>query len=348
MSQSGGYTNITGTTPTNVDSSIPEIWALESLRKVKLQGYWGRFVGGERSGMPIVQKTELQNNPGDLIHVQITDSLSGAGISGDTARLVENEETLTTTELKLATVLYRHGVRINTRAGKKSILNLREEARFRLEEWMAQKIDNLRFQLFLGTDATVLPSPLSGETYTPNAVSFDSAAASGLDSTTVVPDDVDGDDYVSVKGIQALKLKLRAQKAKPIVIDGAEHYVFVSHPNSYFWLKQEARYENWLRDAQVRGDSNPLFSGAIAVIDGMILHDSFNVPTVVNTGTFTVSKGIAFGAEAFAEALDEGVSYAEEMFDYGNQYGMGVRVAFSSRRALEQNSVIAYAAATAV
>jgi N4-gp56 family major capsid protein len=340
---------ITGTTPTMVDSSILEVWAMESLRREKVAGYWGKFVGGEASGMPIIQKTELLNKPGDLIHVQITDPLTGAGVEGDTTRLVEMEENLATTELKLSTVLYRHAVRVNARAEKKSILDLAAEARMRLDEWLRNKMDILRFTTFMGTTSGVLPAPLVGESYTPNVCSFDSALPSGL--KTALPasvDDVDTDDYVSVKGLQALRLKLEIQTAKPLMVDGSPHYIYVAHPYAFFWLKQDTRYEAWVREARERSQTNPLFSGALAVIDGMILHSHVNVPTVVNAGTFNVSKGIAFGAEAFVEALDENIRFDDDDFDYGNQYGLAIRVAFSARRALELSSIIAYANATAV
>ncbi len=340
-----GYTLINGTTPALVDSSILEVWAKDTLRRVKVQGYWGRFVGGEGSGMPIIQKTELLNKPGDLIHVQVTDPLTGSGQVGDTARVVENEESLATTEIKLASVLYRHGVRVNARAQKKSILDLAAEARMRLDEWMRNLIDIKRFTLFLGTTSAVLPSALSGEIYTPNAVSFDDVAGSGLDSTTPSIDDVDSTDVVSVKGLQALKVRLRVQLAKPLMMDGRPHYVFVTHPYSTFQLKQDSRYEAWVREAADRGKDNPLFTGALCVIDGMIIHDHENVPIVTNSGGLKVSRGIAFGAEAFVEALDENIRFDQDTFDYGNQYGLAIRTAFSARRALELNSIIAYAEA---
>src|SRR5690348_18276304 len=84
------------TNPSDVDTSIPEIWARETLRKHLRDGFWGRFAGGPGSGRPLIQQSELLNKPGDLIHVQVTNPLSGAGVSGDTAALEGNEEKLST------------------------------------------------------------------------------------------------------------------------------------------------------------------------------------------------------------------------------------------------------------
>lgn len=321
------------TTPTNVDSSIPEIWAKDTLRRVKVEGFWGRFVGGEGSGAPIIQKTELLNKPGDLIHIQVTDPLSGAGVTGDTAALEGNEENLATSEIKASPLQYRHGVRNYRRAEKKSILDLRSEARVRLEEWARNKIDSVRFAQF---NATAMPAPLGAEAYTPNVYVVNGG-------TTV--DDVAAGDTLSVAALQTIKLKLGLALAKPLMVDGFPHYVLVTHPNSIFDLKQESRYESWVREAQVRGESNPFFRGATAVVDGMIIYDHPSVAAANNAGSVKTAKGVAFGSEAFVEALDESISYHEKLFDYDNEYGLALRFAFQPRRALELASLQVYSAA---
>lgn len=324
---------MTATTPTHVDTSIPEIWAKETLRKVKVGGFWGRFTGGP--GSPIVQKSELLNKPGDLIHVQVTDVLAGAGVTEQTI-LEGSEENLATSEIKGSPLLYRHGVRVYERADKKSIVNLREECRFRLEEWLMAKTDAVRFTQFAGV---TMPSPLGSEAYTPNIFVVNGG-------TTV--NDVQAIDDLSVASIQALKLKMLIQNAKPLDIDGFPHYVLVTHPYTTYQLKQEARYESWVREAQVRGESNPFFRGALAVIDGVIIYEHVSVPLLTNTVPIQMSKGICFGKEFAIETLDENSSFREALFDYQNEYGMAIRVAMQPRRALELSSTQVYATAEVV
>src|SRR5687767_4203000 len=137
------------TTPTNVDSSIPELWAKLTLRDHLVAGFWKNMIGSEGSSSPIIQKTELLNNPGDTIHIQTTAPLAGAGVEGDTAVLEGNEEALATGSKKVIPVLYRHAVRINRRSNKKSIVELRAEARMRLAEWGEEKMDDKRFANFV-------------------------------------------------------------------------------------------------------------------------------------------------------------------------------------------------------
>lgn len=322
------------TTPTNVDSAIPEVWAKLVLRDHKVKGFWGRFVGSEGSGAPLIQRTELLNKPGDLIHVQITNPLAGAGQTGDVASVQGNEEALLSTEQKISPLLYRHGVRAFRRAQKKSIIDLRSEARMRLAEWGMNRMDNERFSLFT---ASALPAPLAAEAYAPNIYRVNARA----NNAAVVA----GDTW-SVRFIQEVKLKLRIARSQPIDVDGHPMYIAVAHPYATFQLKQEARYEAWVREAAVRGSDNPFFRGALAVIDGLIIHEHENSPLVAST--IQVNTGLAFGKEAFIEGLDEDVSWAEDTFDYGNELGVAYAFAFQPRRALELSSLQVVSAAVTV
>src|SRR5690242_10626769 len=113
------------TIPVNVDTAIPEVWANLVLRDHLRAGTWGKFIGAAGSGSPIIQATELLGKPGDLIHIQTANPLSGSGVQGDTAVLEGNEEALSLSEIRVAPVLTRHGVRVNRRANKKNLVELR-------------------------------------------------------------------------------------------------------------------------------------------------------------------------------------------------------------------------------
>lgn len=318
------------TTPTDVDSSIPELWAKDTLREHLREGFWGRFMGSA-----IVQKTELLG-AGDTLHIQVTNPLSGAGVEGDTALLQGNEENLTTSEIKCLPKLIRHGVRTYRRANKKSIIDLREEAKMRLAEWGAEVMDDKRFLNFslltFAADAN-FGGDHGAETYTPNIY----VAGGGSTGKS----DVEVGDDLTVEAVQEIALKLYEQKARPVMIDGQEYFALVVAPYALHALKREAEYRDWVREAQVRGPENPFFRGSTAIVDGVVIFRHTNVPTGADGGAGTnvdYCQGIAFGREAFVEAVDEAPSWAEESFDYGNELGVGYGFAFEPRRALELSS----------
>jgi N4-gp56 family major capsid protein len=326
------------TTPTHVDSSIREVWAKAVLRESLVAGFWGKMTGPEGSGAPIIQKTELLNKPGDLIHIQTTTPLTGAGVSGDTTLLEGSEENLTTSEIQVSPTLYRHGVRVYRRANKKSILDLRGEAKMRLGEWGQEKMDDLRFSQFVSTNEASVPDAAYA------AYTYSIGGAVGDDA-----DDVSGSDDLTVAEVQKIKLRLQNQKAKPIKSkDGLPYYFMVVHPNCLYNLKRESEYRDWVREAAVRGEANPFFTGATAIIDGMVIFDHPNVPKAANAGAVQVATNIAFGSNAFVEGADENPNWVEKDFDYENEFGIAYSFAFQPRRALQLSSLLVYADATTV
>ena len=322
------------TTNANVATSHPELWASDVLREHLRDGFWGRFIG-----TAIRQRTELLG-VGDTLHIQVTNPLSGSGVAGDEGLLQGQEENLTTSEILCMPKLIRHAVRTYRRADKKSIVDLRGEAKMRLAEWGAECMDDKRF---LNFSAAALDGSASfggnhgGETYTPNTY----AVGGGTDE-----DDIEVGNDLDVESVQEIALKLYEQKAKPVVIDGQEYFALVVSPRSLHALKREAEYRDWVREAGARGPENPFFRGSTAIIDGVVIFRHTNVIQAATGGAgnnVPYMQGIAFGADAFVEAVDEGPSWNEESFDYGNELGVAYGFAFEPRRALELSSVQVYA-----
>ena len=321
------------TTPANVDSSIQELWARLTLRDHLRKGFWASKAGVEGSGAAVIRRTDLVTNPGDTIHIQITNPLTGAGVSGDTTQLEGSEENLTTSSLKVVPEFYRHAVRWYRRANKKSLIDLRGEARMRLAEWGGEKMDDLRFASFTSS------ANINGETYTPNVRCVGGGTGVG---------DVGAADTLSVEEIQKVKLALYNQRALPLrTEDGEDIFGLVAHQNAVFNLKRSSEYRDWVREAEVRGKDNPFFRGALCMVDGMVIFQHSNVPVAAGAGAggIDVARNIAFGAEAFIEGIDENPSWDEDDFDYGNEFGIAYSFGFQPRRGLEKNSLQVYSAA---
>jgi N4-gp56 family major capsid protein len=304
-----------------------------TLRDQLRAGFWQRFVGGEGSRAPIIRRTDLVNNPGDAINVQITDPLTGSGVVGDETALDGSEENLATTQLKCVPIFRRHGVRWYRRAIKKSIIDLRGEGRMRLAEWGQEKMDDVRFTNFSSTGS------INGETYTPNFIVVGGGTTGASDVGTT--------DLLDVESIQKAKLTLYNNRAMPLrTEDGNDFFGMVCHPNTLYYLKRSDEYRDWVREAEVRGKDNPFFKGAIAMVDGVVLFQHNNVVTAADgAGSIAVSRNLIFGAEAFIEGVSEDPFWAEDTFDYGNQFGIAYGFAFQPRRALAKNSLIVYASA---
>src|SRR5660397_235681 len=116
------------TEPSAVTSSIPEKYAKRVLRDIEKDTFWAHLVTPEGGGGAFIRRDELLEKPGETVHIQVTRPLSGAGLTGDVATLEGSEESLSTEEITVAPVYVRHGVRVNRRAQKKSLVDLREKS----------------------------------------------------------------------------------------------------------------------------------------------------------------------------------------------------------------------------
>jgi hypothetical protein len=106
-------------------------------------------------------------------------------------------------------------------------------------------------------------------------------------------------------------------------------------PRGVAWLKKDSDYLNALRHAQPRGDSNPLFTGAVAKVDGIYIHEFRHVFNTTGTATKWGAGNLVEGQQALfcgAQALgmaDIGMPvWNEKGFDYENSQGISVAKIF--------------------
>jgi N4-gp56 family major capsid protein len=318
---------MTVTTPTHVATSIPRKYADKVLRDMAKDTFWDKFV----SGGAIVRKSEVENKPGETIYIQVTAPLSGAGVTELTA-LEGSEENLTTSELTLTPTYIRHGVRMYRRAQKKSMIDLREEARMRLTEWARTKLDIQRFTNF--TDTTLHGYP-------------DASAKLRVVGGGTGKSDVSAGDVLTLAEISKSKYILRDNGGLPFKIDGGEFYALVVDPWVEYSVKvTDTAYATAQREAGIRGAGNPLFTGAQAIWDGVIIHTADNV--IVGTdggGGARWASNLMFGREAYMEAFGGGQSWVEKTFDYDNELGVAYGWDYGCQRAFEIRSLQVMSAA---
>lgn len=120
---------------------------------------------------------------------------------------------------------------------------------------------------------------------------------------------------------------------RPVRVNGGEFYVMFLHPWQVYSLRTDATSGRitWYdaQKARVQGGQtgekeNPIFSGALGVYNGVILHESTRIPSV----TTNVRRAVLCGAQACLMAMGQNSTsgdspnWYEELFDYGNQLGV--------------------------
>jgi len=342
----------------SIDALRPELWQKELFADVMDNLYFKRFMG-EGSGNIIQIKNDLKKSKGDVITVPLTTKLSGAGITGD-SELEGKEEAISAYSDSIAIDQWRTAVRLTGKLDEqKNVYNMRTDAKEKLSIHLQEFIERQIFLKLGGVnnlttvtdvDTTVVSANALWSNTPQNAAqvtAIDTATAAGYAERylcadyTSGADDIAATDIITPELISRVRIKaqLASPKIQPVKIDGKNHYVLFIHPWQAFDLKNNATFAQAQREAQSRGKDNPIFTGALGVWDGVIIHEHEYVPHILaettnsknfhsaTAGTqFTtaihVFRALLCGQQAavFAQT-SESMGMVEETFDYKNKVG---------------------------
>lgn len=303
-------------------------------------------------------KDDLTKKKGDRITFGIGYKLSGDGVAGDN-ELEGNEEAKNTYSDVVLIDQIRNAERLQGELdSQKAAYDTRAEAKKDGKVWIAEFIEKQIFMKLGGVSTTTL-TDVGGSIYSARAAWSNTAdavptahEAAGTGSRYLCADS-DGLDSLAATNVLTTSLITKARvkaetsvvgrpRVRKIRINGERYYVMFIHPWQAADLKTNSS-DVWAqaqREAQVRGDKNPIFTGALGIWDGVILHSSDFVPTCAASVAFA-SGGTNAGARAFrallcgaqaglmANASNKGRGVAptfmvEKDFDYGNKVGYSV------------------------
>lgn len=139
---------------------------------------------------------------------------------------------------------------------------------------------------------------------------------------------------------------------RPVKVDGKDMFLMFISP----WQAKDLRLETaWIlaqKDANVRGSTNPLFSGALGVWDGVIIHECDLIhirygttggtekTTYFTSGTTScmsstyVARALFCGAQASLLAFGQKPTWKEKMHDYGAKWGISTRTIYGAKKAV--------------
>jgi N4-gp56 family major capsid protein len=297
------------TTYSTVSNQIPAVWSTRLLAQAENKTFWKKFEGPEGSSMPIIRRDDLTKEAGDTIKMDMVLALTGAGVTGDTNALTGNEEALKFRQLSVSMTDLAHAVRWTEKVQALINYDTRTTALNQLQKWLAGKLDDRIWTELTGGGTTV---PAINQWFAGTATTINTVA------------DTDAGGRLKLSDISDIKAYAQSSlKIEPMVTEnGEEYYGFALHPFTLLSLKKDTAYQQAQRDAQVRGDNNPLFTGAAGVWDGVILYSNNRLPAATNTVPIQYGKNVFFGAQALGRAFAQYPDWREEFFDYGRSAGV--------------------------
>lgn len=297
----------------------PALWRKQLFADVRDNLYMNRFIGTTEQSM-IQELEDLKKEAGSNISFGLGMKLSGSGVTGDN-ELEGNEESMTDYDEDIAIDQLRHAVRLTGRMDeKKSAYNMRTTAKNRLADWFAERIELEIFEKLCGKASSTFAN-------TPTIAAATRLIYAGGESAI---GNITSAMKMDTKVLDAAKqmAQLASPKIRPIRVGGKEYYIAFLHPYDVTNLKQDPVYAQAVRDAGVRGEDNPIFSGAVSNYNGIIIHEHDYVYRANDGSSSYVARNILCGQQAGVIAWGAQVNWTEKSFDYGNSWGIACGAIF--------------------
>jgi len=296
MSKTGFTTN---------SAETVKLWNEKLFRDTVKASYFSRFMGTGSDSIVQV-KSDLESGSGDRVRFAIRMRLDGAGVTeGQT--LEGNEESLTSYTTNLTLKQWRHAVRDDGEMSRqRAMFSISEESQSALSARTTEKIDQECFNAYTDSAAT---KTIYGGTATSDATL--------TTSMLLTPTLISKLKAWAVTGGNRSQTPLR-----PVRINGKDHYVLLIHPDNSFDLKENTTWQTAQQNANIRGNSNPIFNGALGMWDNVIIHEHENVPIVTDFGSGSNvpgSKCLFLGAQSLLWAWGQRPKVVSKKFDYENE-----------------------------
>lgn len=358
---------------TKLTTEQKKVWSRQAWSVARNSSFVMKFAGTSINS-PIHRITELtKTERGDQAVVSLVTDLEGDGVVGDN-QLWDNEEELKAYDQAITIDQLRNANRKEGRmAEQKSVVNFREQSKDKLGYWMGDRLDQMGFLTLSGMDYRLRNNGSLRPGFTHNGTSYSrdtGVAPSGqalvdlaYADDVVPPSDnrhlrwsnssgrleagdieaVAAADTPSYGMLVEAKAYAKDQYIRGIRSDGGDelYYVFMS-PRGLARLKMDPDFLANIRNAGVRGDKNPVFTGAITTVDGLVIYDYrhvFNTQGATegtatqagrpgykwgSTAAVNGQRVIMMGAQGLGLADLSSPYWNEDTWDYDNQHGIAV------------------------
>lgn len=320
------------------DALAVKLWSKKVSVEALKQTWIFKFMGRDDNSL-IQILDDTNKGPGDRIRVPLRRLLTGAGIQGDNI-LEGNEERIVYYNDDIFINQLRHAVREGGRFSRQLVpFDVREHARFSLQDWWADRIDTWFFNQICGNNFQTDTRYTGNQT----AIAADSnhlIIAGGGNATPPTGWTLSATSTMkftlTLIDVCVEKAKTMEVPIRPIMIGGEAKYVMFLHPYQVTDMKNSTATNQWfdIQKAAMQGGNvskNPIYTGALGEYNGTILHEATRIPAFSSSAsgvTGTPIRQAAFcGAQAAAMAFGrengpERYNWVEDYFDFQNQFGV--------------------------
>jgi N4-gp56 family major capsid protein len=287
-----------------------EQWEAQLYKKAQEKTFFGKFKGAGQ-GSVVQVKRQLEKKAGDAITFGLSDSIRGtAGVTGNTpleghngTSYTVNNEAMVFHDQRVVIDQIRQSIKLSGIMDEKRVaFNLRNEARDKLVDWMSWNEDQALFTALNtadeigGTGSTL--DTLFGTTH--STLTYDAIVDMKKEALYPTTNNVTG-GASTTRRLDAVRMN-----------GGEELFVLGVNPADAAAFRKSDDFKNFNQNADVRGDSNAIFTGMLGMFNNVVIHE--------HSG-FVAGSPVLMGANALFLAYGKEIMYGEDTFDYDNQTG---------------------------
>lgn len=334
----------------SIDALRQELWKKELLDDVmKDVENITRFMGDGPNNVIQVSR-DLEKAKGDQQTFGLVSRLSGDGVAGDD-ELEGNEEAMSSFAEVVVIDQIRNGVRLTGRLDNQKvvydqIMKAKENLRVWMKEYIARqiflKLGGVTNTSLVDTNGIVIGGRATWSNtpdYIPDADEAAGVGARYLCVNTSGTDSLTTGNTMTLDTVTnaATLAKLANPKIQPLSIGGDDFYVMYLHPLQARDIRKSSDWKTAQQNAQIRGDKNPVFRGALGYWSNVLLLENEFVPWLDVSVAGNSFRGAAVGTDCLVDAARallcgrQAVLMAQassqdalvlENFDYKNKEGV--------------------------
>lgn len=314
-----------------------------------------KFLMGTDENSCIQIKEELTKDAGDRITFSLITRLTGTGVSDD-AQLAGNEESLGNYGHQVTVHQLRHGVVVGAYEKIKAKIDLLKAAKTMLRLWNMEQLRDLFIaRLFSPVIGGLTTYAAATETEKDNwlvannpttanqRILFGAAKVNGVSgdhSTSLATLDATADDlHQDIVRLEKRNMQSCAPHIRPVVEGGGDAGVggerLHALAGSLTFRDLEANMDTIHQNADVRGDSNQIFTGGTIKVGNTYVHECPEMDrtpalggcwleNVGDSSTADVEPVFVLGAQALVLAWAQRMQVKMDEFDYANRRGVAV------------------------
>lgn len=313
---------------TTSDAAKKKLWEEKLFRETTKETFLTQMgMMGEGEEYIIESKTALTKQKGDEIDFFLIPKLAGSGVS-DGETLEGKEEALTEYNFSVTLSRYRHAVRHDYMSDKRVFFSISDEGARALRIWGTEKIETLVMNSLVASPTRAIYTA-DGATMA-TTTTFATAKTALTTSSLITPKQIQYAKAWAATGGNRTQNPLR-----PVRIKGKLYYVLMIHPYVGFDLKNDATYAQAQREAQARGNDNPIFTGALGVWDNVIVVESEYIPLAADAGAggnVNWANCLLLGAQAGVLAWGDRPDIVSKDFDYQEETGQAYRMTMKAAK----------------